>query len=113
MPPQGPANALARRGGLGPRAWRRWLKIEIAIIKLPVITAWRLRNALAIKRFKAIGIFRVIRAISVARMGLASKHNDANGGKQSRNHEVLNEKTRFLHETRLGGEYGVRLSQSS
>jgi hypothetical protein len=46
-------------------------------------------------------------------MGLARKDDDANGGKQTRNHEVLNEKTRFLHEARLGGDCGVRLSQSS
>jgi hypothetical protein len=26
---------------------------------------------------------------------------------------VLNEKTRFLHDARLGGDCGVRLSQSS
>jgi hypothetical protein len=46
-------------------------------------------------------------------VGLASKDNDANGGKQARDHEVLDEKTRFLHVATLGGEYGVRLSQSS
>ena len=96
-----------------PAGGRRWLKGEIVIIELPVIIARRLRNALAIKRLKAIGIFRVIGAITVARVGLAGKDDNANGGKQARDHEVLDEKTRFLHDARLSGEYGAGLSQSS
>jgi hypothetical protein len=45
-------------------------------------------------------------------MGLTSKNNCTNGGKQTRNHKVLYEKTRFLHAARVPGEYGARLSQS-
>jgi hypothetical protein len=37
-------------------------------------------------------------------VGLAGKDNDANGGKQAGNHEVLDEKTRFLHDAKLPGE---------
>jgi hypothetical protein len=97
MLPQRQANALARGGRLGPRAWRRRLIGEIVFLELPVIGAWRLRNALTIERLKAIGIFRIIGAITVARMGLARKHDDANGGKQSR---IACWRNPFLHEPR-------------
>ena len=81
---------------------------------MPIVIARRLRNgALAIKRLKTIGIFRIIGAVAVTRLGLPGKDNNANGGKQARNHQVLDEKTRFLHDATLTREYGVRLSQSS
>jgi hypothetical protein len=112
--PQFPANPFTGSGRL--YNWPRgWPILEIVSNKLfiSIIIAQGLRGgALAKQCLIAIGIFRVIRAIAVARVGLTGKDNDPNGGKQTRNHDVLNEKTRFLHPARLEGEYGAILLQS-